>query len=109
MEGPHESAEQEDSTRASVPRGGSCRDLLMRGLVKVWTLRMWLPMIFGIGVALSGWLSRLRSQDFIMNFQKGIQLVGSSPGGKVAMKQDTRLSSSASYLLFAEPEAPSLC
>jgi hypothetical protein len=81
----------------------------MYSMVKLWSPRIWLPIMFGIGVALSGWLSRFRSQDFIMNFQKGIQLVGSSPGGKIAMKQDTRLSSSASYLLFAEPEAPSSC
>ena len=82
---------------------------LMYSMVKLWSLRIWLPIIFGIGVALSGWLSRFRSQDLMMSFRKGIQLVVSSPGGKVAMKQDIRLSSSASHLRFAEAEAPSSC
>jgi len=42
--------------------------LFMFSMVKVWSPRIWLPMAFGVGIALSGQLFKLRSKKIVRSF-----------------------------------------
>jgi hypothetical protein len=40
----------------------------MFSMVKVWSPRIWLPMLFGVGIALSGQVFKLRSKKIVRSF-----------------------------------------
>jgi hypothetical protein len=42
--------------------------LFMFSMVKVWSPRIWLPMAFGVGIALSGQIFKLRSKKIVRSF-----------------------------------------
>jgi hypothetical protein len=59
--------------------------LFMFSMVKVWSPRIWLPMVFGIGIALGGQLFRLRSKKIMMSF--GAAEVCEICGVELALRQ----------------------
>ena len=42
--------------------------LFMFSMVKVWSPRIWLPMLFGVGIAGSGQIFKLRSKKIVRSF-----------------------------------------